>query len=96
MTESSEERRVAGYGLYVRVWAALVALTVVTVSVNGLDMKKFALFTAMLIATVKAGLVILYFMRVRFEKRIIPVMILFVLSVYAIFIFLTFADYSFR
>jgi len=78
------------------VWLALVILTIITVSVSYLDMKKFTIFTAMLIATVKAGLVILYFMHIRYEKLIYTIMILFVLLTYAVFIGLTFVDYSFR
>jgi len=84
------------YSLYAKVWLALVILTTITVSVSYLDMKKFTVFTAMLIATVKSGLVLLYFMHIRYEKLIYPVMILFILSTYAIFVILTFSDYSFR
>ena len=61
-----------------------------------LNMKKFTVFTAMLIATVKASLVLLYFMHIRFEKRIYTYMIVAVLAVYAVFMILTFSDYSFR
>jgi cytochrome c oxidase subunit 4 len=96
MSDHSSEHPDVSSSIYFRVWAALVALTVVTVSVSYLDMKKFTIFTAMLIATVKAGLVILYFMHVRYEKLIYTVMILVVLIIYAIFILLTFLDYSFR
>jgi cytochrome c oxidase subunit IV len=82
--------------LYVAVWAALVICTSITVSVSFLDMQRFTVFTAMVIATVKAGLVLLYFMHIRFEKPLFAVMILFVLATYAIFIILMFSDYSFR
>ena len=82
--------------LYVTVWAALVLLTSITVGVSFLDLQRFTVFTAMVIATVKAGLVVLYFMHVRFERRLFAIMILFVLATYAIFVILTFSDYSFR
>lgn len=82
--------------VYVGIWLALVCLTVVTVSVSYLDMYKFTVFTAMLIATVKATLVLLYFMHIRFEKAVYAYMILAVLATYATFVVLTFADYSFR
>ena len=82
--------------LYVTVWGALIVLTSVTVGVSFLDMQRFTIFTAMLIATVKAGLVMLYFMGVRFERPIYAFMILFVLGTYAVFVILTFSDYSFR
>jgi cytochrome c oxidase subunit IV len=82
--------------LYVAVWAALVALTGTTISVSFLNMERFTVFTAMIIATVKAGLVMLYFMHIRYEKPLYAAMILFVLATYAVFIILTFSDYSFR
>ena len=82
--------------LYLKVWMLLVLLTVVTVSVSYLDMQKFTVFTAMLIATVKASLVLMYFMHLRFEKLFYTIMFMAVLGVYAVFIILTFTDYSFR
>lgn len=84
------------YSLYAKIWAALVILTAVTVSVSYLDMRKFTVFTALLIATVKASLVLLYFMHIRYERRIVQLMIIFTLATYAVFVFLTFSDYSFR
>jgi cytochrome c oxidase subunit 4 len=96
MSDNHSEHTSVSSNLYVKVWLALVVLTMITVSVSYLDMKKFTVFTAMLIATVKAGLVILYFMHIRFEKMIYWIMLLFVLLIYAIFIILTFFDYSFR
>lgn len=82
--------------LYVGIWLALMCLTVITVGVSYLDMYKFTVFTAMLIATVKATTVLLYFMHIRFEKAVYTYMILAVLATYATFVVLTFADYSFR
>jgi cytochrome c oxidase subunit 4 len=49
-----------------------------------------------LIATVKAGLVLLYFMHLRYEKPLFAIMILVVLVTYGIFIALTFSDYFYR
>ena len=82
--------------LYVAVWAVLIILTGITVGVSFLDMQRFTVFTAMLIATVKASLVVLYFMHIRFVKPIYSFMILFIVATYAVFVILTFSDYSFR
>jgi cytochrome c oxidase subunit 4 len=96
MTHEQDKPHLPPYALYVKIWVALVVLTVMTVSVSYLDMQKFTVFTALLIATVKATLVLLYFMHVRFEKPIFIYMIVAVLLVYAVFVFLTFSDYAFR
>jgi cytochrome c oxidase subunit 4 len=84
------------YGVYFKVWGALVLLTVLTVSVSYLDMKHVRVLTALLIATFKGSLVVLYFMHIRFEERMYAYMIMVVLATYAIFIGLTFVDYWYR
>ena len=83
-------------GAWLHVWAALLVLTVITVGVSYLDMKHVTVLTALLIATVKGTLVLLYFMHLRFEKPIYAVMVLVVLGTYAIFVGLTFSDYAYR
>jgi cytochrome c oxidase subunit 4 len=84
------------YSLYIKVWLALLLLTGLTIWVSSLELYRWHVFTAMLIATVKVSLVILYFMHVRFENKLIWTMILVALITYAIFVGLTFADYYYR
>jgi cytochrome c oxidase subunit IV len=50
------------------VFAALMVLTVITVAVSYLDLGEFNLIVAMCVATVKATLVALWFMHLRYEK----------------------------
>jgi len=50
------------------VFLALIGLTVVTVAVTKVDLGKANLWIAMLIAGVKATLVALYFMHLRWDK----------------------------
>ena len=96
MSYDSQEHKIIADSVYVKVWVGLVVLTTITVGVSYLDMQKFTVFTALLIATIKACLVLLYFMHIRYEKRIYARMIMVVLVTYAIFIILTFTDYLFR
>ena len=84
------------YRTYAWVWVALVAMTGLTVGAKYANLQHVAILAAILIATVKAGLVLLYFMHVRFERPIFTVMILVALATYGVFIGLTFTDYSFR
>lgn len=84
------------YALFIKIWLALLVLTGITVGVSYLDMQRFTVFTAMLVATIKATLVILFFMHIRYERPIIKWMIVFTLVTFAVFIILTFSDYSFR
>lgn len=56
---------------YLSVFAALMVLTVLTVAVAFVDLGLFNIIVAVTIAVVKAYLVILYFMHVRYNARII-------------------------
>lgn len=90
------EVHIAPVKAYVGIFLTLVCLTLITVAVSHLNMYKFTIFVAMLIATVKATLVLLYFMHIRYEKALYAYMIAAVLATYGIFVALTFLDYSFR
>ena len=52
------------------VWGALLVLTVVTVGARRLDLGSWGVWVAMAIATVKASLVLLYFMHMRYDRPI--------------------------
>ena len=56
--------------LYLRIFFALLVLTGITVTVAFLDLGPMNTFVAISIAVVKALLVILYFMHVRYASRL--------------------------
>jgi cytochrome c oxidase subunit IV len=56
--------------ILVAVWVALVVLTGVTVGVTHVDLGGLALWVAMAIATLKASLVALYFMHLRYDRPV--------------------------
>ena len=94
--EDHSDHPLVPYAVYVKVWAILMVLTVITVAVSYVDMKHVTVLTAAIIAAVKSTLVVLYFMHIRFEQRLYAFMIIAVLGTYAIFIGLTFVDYWYR
>ncbi len=94
--EKEQEHHLVPYRLYLAVWAGLMGLTVVTVGAKYADLQHLAIFAAILIATVKALLVLLYFMHLRYERPIYAIMILVFLITYGIYIGLVFTDYPFR
>lgn len=95
MSENTKEHAVP-MGLYANVWLALVLLTIVTVAASYLNLRNVAVLAAILIATVKASLVALYFMHLRFERRLYSIIFLSALGFLAICFILAFFDYSFR
>lgn len=73
----------------VGVWAALVLLTVVTVAVTKIDLGSPAnLVIAMVIATIKAALVCLFFMHLLYDKKLN--LLIFVGSILFVLLFVTF------
>ncbi len=74
------------------VWAALMVGTVVTVAVAGIDLGAVNLFVALLIATVKASLVVLYFMHLRYDHPFNAVIFIGALLFVALFVSLALMD----
>lgn len=56
--------------LYLRIFGTLVALTVITVTVSYLDLGPNSIYVALLIAFIKAALVLGFFMHLRYGARL--------------------------
>lgn len=61
----------SGTRTYVAVWGALIVLTGVTVLVSYVHLGMMNVVVALLIASVKASLVALFFMHLRYENRLV-------------------------
>ena len=81
---------------YIGVFIALMGLLVVTVYVAFVHLGAFNLPVAMLIASVKACLVIWYFMHLRSSPRLVLVFVIAAVIMLAIGAILLFADYATR
>lgn len=84
------------YGTYVLVWLSLISLTVLTVTMAGVDFGSLSLFIALLIAAIKSTLVINYFMHIKFDDAIFKVFLLITLITLASIFILTSTDIFFR
>lgn len=71
---------------------ALLVLTFVTVAVTWTDLGEFNLWIAMIIATIKAALVVLFFMHLYWDRPIIGVVFITSLLLVALFIGLSMTD----
>ncbi|HEU4582020.1 MAG TPA: cytochrome C oxidase subunit IV family protein [Polyangiaceae bacterium] len=102
--ESGNERRdghhdeiahVTPMKLLFGVWGALMILTVVTVAVTLIDFGAHTnLIIAMAIATIKAGLVVTYFMHLRWDRPFHTLIFLGSLLFVSLFISMTLLDRS--
>ena len=61
----------SGNRTYLLVWAALLVLTAATVAVSYVHLGMMNVVVALLIAAVKASLVALFFMHLRYESRLV-------------------------
>jgi cytochrome c oxidase subunit 4 len=90
------ETHIVGYGTYLLVWAGLMAMTGLTVSLAGIDLGRWIIVIALLIASTKSFLVLSIFMHLKYEERLFRIFLLIALATLAIFLVLTFADYAFH
>lgn len=96
-----EESNAAGhkivkYKVFVYVWAALVALTWLTINATGFSIMGFTIAVPMAIAAVKATLVAYFFMHLRYEKGFLKIMIFIAIGTLAIVTWLVFGDVAYR
>lgn len=84
------------YRFLTTIWAALLALTALTIFVARIDLGLLNVVAALGIASIKSSLVIFFFMHLKYENRTIKTMVLVAFVVLAICIGLTFADVGFR
>jgi cytochrome c oxidase subunit IV len=86
----------AAYRIYIIVWGLLLILTGVTLGVSYLHLGMMNATVALLVASVKAALVALYFMHLRFENRLVWAFAMVPLFFLALIILGTLADTMFR
>jgi len=88
----SEGRHITSYTTYFIVWVVLMILTAVTVYVSYLDFGTFNIVIAMVVASIKATAVALFFMHLKFEDSITWLFALFPLGLLFLLIGMTIVD----
>jgi cytochrome c oxidase subunit IV len=86
----------AAYRTYIIVWLALLVLTGITWGVSYVNLGMGNVAAALFIASVKAALVALFFMHLRYENRLVWAFALVPLLFLALIIFGTLSDTLFR
>ncbi len=85
------------YARYVYIWAALIVLTAITVTTASLNFGRVGILVVLAIAAIKSTLVLLYFMHLSSEKRLLlKLLVPIAICTLAIFIGLTFTDVLYR
>ena len=94
MTE--KEMHIVTTKTFVSVWIVLLMLTAITVTVAKMNLGAFSTLTAIAIASTKAGLVLWFFMHLKYEKRFFQLLLLAPIVTLAVIIGLTFVDIWYR
>ena len=81
---------------FVTVWAALLVLTALTVFVATLELGPFNAIVALTIATVKALLVLIFFMELRYYTALTKVAVTAAIFFFFLLVGLTLSDYLTR
>ncbi len=81
------------YARYIYIWIGLIVLTAITVTTADLNIGRIGIVVVLTIAAVKSILVLLYFMHLRTEKRVLlKLLVPIAIATLAIFLGLTFVD----
>lgn len=93
---SEDKNHVVPYKNHFLVLLLLIALTGITVAITSVELGPYNTAAAMVIATIKALIVLLYFMHLRFDQKIYRFMTTIVLLIFIAVVIITFFDYLYR
>ena len=86
MSNSSTYPHILPLSLYLKIGSVLIFLTVITVGAAQINFGEFNLLIAMLIAGIKATLVAMYFMHLKYDNKLYSIAFLISLICLAVFI----------
>ena len=90
-------KREATARVYLAVWAGLLALTALTVSLAGVGLGRLGIVSVLGIAGAKSALIAAYFMRLRYERvRLYVGFVVIAVATLAIFVGLTVLEVASR
>ncbi len=96
VAEGQEFTHIIPAGVYVGIWATLMVLTLVTVLASFAELGVFNIVVALLIATIKGTLVVLFFMHLRYSPKLTMVVVISSVFFLGILFALTMTDYLSR
>ncbi len=93
MTNPPPDHQLSAVRTYVTVWFLLLLLLAATIAVSRLHLfAQFSVLGSLVIASVKAGLVLAFFMHLKDEDRFLKIMLTLAVGALTLLIGLLFAD----
>lgn len=96
MDSEETKAHIVGYPVLFAVWAALLGLTWLTVGLSGTGLGSFVIIAPFLIASIKAFLVVDYFMHLKYESGFFKYILLVVLGTVVVLVWLVYQDIAYR
>ncbi len=94
--EIEKNVHIVSYRTYAYVWVALLLLLAATIAVAKVEFLKYSVVVNLLIASVKAGLVLFFFMHLKYERWLLKAMLFMVIATLTSVIALFFSDVLYR
>jgi len=91
--QHEENHHIVSYADHLKVWIALLFLTWLTITVAYVT---GSVAIALIVAMVKSGIVLAFFMHLKFDNKILTIFLLVTMTVFSSFIILTFFDFALR
>jgi cytochrome c oxidase subunit 4 len=96
VSEHEHTEHIVSPGMYLVIISTLLALTGITVFAAFVDLGRFNIVVALLIATIKATLVVLIFMHAKYAPERTKLVIIAGVFWLALLLFMTLSDYASR
>ena len=97
MSHHKSSEHISSVGSSLAVFGALIVGTVITVAAARVDLGPFNVVVALLIASIKATLVVLFFMHVKYtHEKLVPLVIVSAIFFLGLLLSLSMADYATR
>ncbi len=94
--DNQKNEHIVSYKLYLLVLAGLITLTLMSVGATHIQLTNLSVFTAILLASVKSVLVLVFFMHLKFDNKLLQILVTAVFTLIALVLFITFLDYNVR
>ena len=88
-------KHITEYKTYAIVLIVLLILTMVSILVTHMQLKAWTVGVTLIVTCVMAGLILIYFMHLKFDNFLIKLLVALVFLLFAIFMVLVLLDYSY-
>jgi cytochrome c oxidase subunit IV len=92
----NEKNHIIPYRTFLYVLLFLILCTCISVTVTQISLGAFTVAIALFIAAIKSSFVLRIFMHLKFENRMLSLMVIAVILIICIVIFITLLDYLYR